>query len=92
MRVGKHDGGRESAQDDVAQLDASRGYHVAEGEVILAEEFGEVVEEDKEEAQGAPVEVAAGGLKVSTCEERREELEEGEEQLVESGPSLRTFE
>ena len=50
------------------------------------------MEEDKEEAQGAPVEVAAGGLKVSTCEERREELEEGEEQLVESGPSLRTFE
>ena len=44
VRVGKEDVGRECAEDNVTQLDASRWYDVTECKVILADELREVVE------------------------------------------------
>ena len=49
VRVREHHGLREAAEDDVAQLDAAVGDDVAEREVVLAEEFREVVEEDEKD-------------------------------------------
>lgn len=63
--------------------------YITQCEVILAEEFGEVVEENEEEAQGTAVEITRGRLQVRRFQERRQELEEGEEQPVEGRPTLR---
>ena len=64
------------------------GDNITKGEVVFAEEVGEVVEKDKEEAEGAAVEAARGGRHACGAEEGREEFEEGEEELVEGGPAF----
>ena len=69
MGIGEHDVGREGAKDDVAELDAPLRDDIAEGEVILAQEFGEVVEEDKEETERSSVEISGGWLEVGTSHE-----------------------
>lgn len=76
MGVGKDDAGRVCAEDDVAELDATWGDDVAKGEVVFAEELGEVMKEDEEEAESAPVQITAGGLEVCGFEERPKELEQ----------------
>lgn len=46
MGIGKDKCRGESTEDDISELNAAWGDDVAESEVILAEEFGEVVEKD----------------------------------------------
>lgn len=87
--VRENEGGWECGEDDVAQLDAPLWNGITEREVVLAEEVGEVVQENEEKAKCATVEVAHGTLEARIFEEGREELEEGEEKLVERRPSLK---
>lgn len=89
MRVGEDEGGREGAEDDVSELDAVRGDDVAEREVVFAEEFGEVVKQNKKKTEGSAVEVARGCLEFGGLQEGRHELEQRQEELVESRPSLK---
>lgn len=69
VRIGEHDVGRESAEYYVAELDAPLRDDIAEGEVILAQEFGEVVEEDEQETEGSSVQISGGWLEVGTFHE-----------------------
>lgn len=89
VRIGEVDGRREGAEDYVAELDAGGGYSITESEVVFAEEFGEVVEEDQEKAEGTTIEIARALSQVGILQERRKELEQGQQQLVEGRPSLR---
>jgi hypothetical protein len=43
VRVRKRDGTGESTEDDVAKLYTAGRYRITQGEVVFAEEFGEVV-------------------------------------------------
>ena len=56
--VGKAHAAGERRQDEVAQLDARRRDHVAEAQVVVAQEFGEVVQEHQQRAEHALVEEA----------------------------------
>jgi len=49
--VGQPHVARECAQDQIAQLNTIGRYDVTEAIVIVTKEFGEVVEEDKQQAQ-----------------------------------------
>ena len=60
MGIGEHDVGREGAKDDVAELDAPLRDDIAESEVILAQEFGEVVKENEEETERSSVQISGG--------------------------------
>lgn len=75
VRVGEGQGGGEGAKDDVAKLDAARRDHIAEAEVILAEELGKVVEKYKKQSQRPAIKVAGRLLQFGRLEEGREELE-----------------
>ena len=88
MGVGEGDVGRVCTEDNVAELDATRGNDVTEGEIVLAEEFREVVEEDEEETESAPVQVTPSGLEVGSFEEGSKELDQRQQELVKGGPSL----
>ena len=88
MGVREDNGKRERADDDVAELDAAGRDDIAKTKVVFAEELGEIVKEDKKQAESASVEVASGELEVRFLEEWCQELEQGQEKLVESGPAL----
>lgn len=88
MRVREHDCGRESTEDDVSELDATRRDRVAEREVVLTEEVREIVEDDQEQAKDSTVEVSFGLPEVSVFQEGLKELEEGEQEFVEGSPTL----
>jgi len=45
----------ESAQDDVTELDAAGRDSITQSEIIFTQEFGEVMQEDKEKAKRSPV-------------------------------------
>jgi len=51
MRVGKDDGHRERAEDDVAKLNATRGDDITETKVVFAKELREVMEENEEKSE-----------------------------------------
>ena len=51
-----------SAKDDVAELNTTRRDNVTEREIILAQEVGEVVKQNKENAEGSSVQVTGCGL------------------------------
>lgn len=49
--IGELDGGGICRKNDVTELDAAGRDDVAETVIVLAEEFGEVVKEDKQEGE-----------------------------------------
>lgn len=67
------------AKDDVPELDAMGWNDVAKREVILAKEVGEVVKQDKEDAEGSPIQVAGCGTEVCGFQERCDEAQQGYE-------------
>ena len=66
-----------SAKNDVAELDAMGGNDIAEREIILAEEVGEVVKQNKENAESSSIQVARCRLEVCGFRERRDEAQQG---------------
>ena len=76
MRVGERDGRGEGAEDNIPQLDAMGRNNIAESEVMLAEELGEVVQQDQKEAKSPLIKVSSGWLKVALAKERGKEVEE----------------
>lgn len=65
-----------SAQDDVAELNATWRNNVTEREIILAQEVGEVVKQNKKNAESPSVQVTGRRLEVSGFQERREEAQQ----------------
>ena len=88
MWVRECDGRREGTKNDVSKLDTAGWYHVAKSEVIFAEELGKIVEENQKESQSAAIQIPGSMLQVRLFQKWRQELEERQEELVESGPSL----
>jgi hypothetical protein len=89
MRVGKDYRGREGTEDDVSELNTMRGDGITESKVVLAEEVGEIMEDDKQQAKNTPIEVAFGLSEIPIFQEGMEELEEGEQKFMECSPSLK---
>lgn len=54
-----------SAEDDVAELNATRRDNITEREIILAQEVGEVVKQNKENAEGSSVQVTGCRFEIS---------------------------
>lgn len=88
MRVGEGNFWREGAENDITELDATRGYSVAYREIIFRKEFREVVKEDEEEALSATEEATRGRLEARSADEGGEELEHGDQQSMECRPAL----
>jgi len=65
-----------SAEDDVAELDATWRNNVTEREIILAQEVGEVVKQNKKNAESPSVQVTGRRLEVSGFQERCEEAQQ----------------
>lgn len=61
------------AEDDIAELNATWRNDVTKREIILAQEIGEVMKQNKEDAEGPSVQVAGCRLEVCYFQERREE-------------------
>ena len=64
------------AKDDVAELDATRRNGVTKREIILAQEIGEVVKQDEENAESSSVQVAGCRLEVRGFQEGCEEAQQ----------------
>lgn len=58
MGIRKDKNRRESTEDDISQLDASGRDYVTQSEVVLAEEFGEVVKEDKKKPESTTIQIS----------------------------------
>ena len=54
------------AEDDVAELDATRRNNITEREIVLAQEVREVVKQNKENAESPSVQVTGRRLEVSS--------------------------
>lgn len=88
MWVGKSESGGEGTQDYIAKLDAGGRNNVAKGEVIFAQEFREVVQENQDKPESTAIKVRSCWLNVLILEEWVQKLEQGNQQLVERRPSL----
>jgi hypothetical protein len=88
MRVRKDDRHRERAEDDVAKLDATRRNGIAETKVVFTKELWEIMKKDKEESEGAAIQITRCELEISFFQERSQKLEEGKKELVERRPAL----
>ena len=77
------------AEDDVAELNAMGRNSVAKREIILAEEVGEIVKQNKENAECSSIQVAGCRLEVLGLQEWGDEAQQGHEELVEGGPALK---
>lgn len=64
------------AEDDVAELDATGRNDVAKREIILAQEVGEVVKQNKENAESPSVQITGCRLEVCDLQERCEEAQQ----------------
>ena len=69
-------------------MNAIRGDHVAETVVIVAEEFGKVVQQDQKDAQRSFVQHRNGFAQLGIAEERGQKLEQVNQQLGVHSPSL----
>jgi hypothetical protein len=76
--IRKRDGTWESTEDDVAKLYTAGRYRITQGEVVFAEEFGEVVQEDKEQSKGSTVQITRRKLEVCVHQEWSQKPEEGQ--------------
>jgi hypothetical protein len=70
VRVRKDKGWRESAKDNISELDTPWRDNVTESEVVFAKKFREIVKENKEKSKGAAVEASARELQVRFFQER----------------------
>jgi hypothetical protein len=91
MRVGKNNGRREGAEDDITQLNAAWGDGVAKGEVIFTKEFGEIVEKYEKKPERPAIKVSSCYLEIRVVQKWIEKFEQGQQQLVERGPSLKSY-
>jgi hypothetical protein len=75
--VGIWEGGVEGvgAKDDVAELNATGRNDVTKGEIILAQEVGEVMKQNKENTESPSVQVTGCRLEVRGFQERCEEAQ-----------------
>mmetsp|Transcript_31754 Transcript_31754/g.64550 ORF Transcript_31754/g.64550 Transcript_31754/m.64550 type:complete len:458 (-) Transcript_31754:1811-3184(-) len=85
-RVGEAHGTGERGKEQVSQLNAVGWNHVAETEVVVAEELGEVMEKHQQHPQRASVQGADGGGELDLAEERLHEHQERHQQAVHEHP------
>jgi hypothetical protein len=76
------------AKDDVAELNATRRDGVTKREIILAQKVGEVVKQNKKNAEGPSIQITGCRLEVCGFQEGCEEAQQRKEELVEGGPTL----
>ena len=86
--VGQAHVAREGGQDQVAHLDAAGGDHIAQREVVLAQELGEVMQQDQEDAQGALVQEADSLGQLSIAQVGLQQAQQGDQEALEVGPAL----
>ena len=55
MRIRKNDRRRESAENDVAQLDAPWGYCITKSKVIFTEEVWEIVQKNEKKTESTTI-------------------------------------
>ena len=65
------------AKDDVAELNAMRRNGITKREIILAEEVGKVVKQNKENAESSSIQVTGCRLEVCRIRERCDEPQQG---------------
>mmetsp|Transcript_65769 Transcript_65769/g.143570 ORF Transcript_65769/g.143570 Transcript_65769/m.143570 type:complete len:807 (-) Transcript_65769:493-2913(-) len=79
---------REGRQDEVAHLDAARGDDVAQGEVVLAQELREVVQEHEEDTERAAVQHGHGLGELGVAQVLLQKAEQVNQQPMEGRPAL----
>jgi hypothetical protein len=79
---------REGGEDEIPHLDARGRDDVAEAEVVVAQELGEVVEQHQQHPQRALVQQPDGLVQLHVHQVRLQELEQLHEQLLEHRPAL----
>mmetsp|Transcript_22801 Transcript_22801/g.77119 ORF Transcript_22801/g.77119 Transcript_22801/m.77119 type:complete len:213 (-) Transcript_22801:1568-2206(-) len=87
-RVRQAHAARERREEEVAQLDAARRDDVAEGEVVVGEEFRKVVQQHQEHAQRALVEQPHRLAQRHLAQVRLQENEEVHQEAVHQDPAL----
>ena len=87
-RVGQAHVARKGRQDQIPHLDAVGRDDVAEAVVVVAQEFGKVVQQDEQDAQRALVQHRDGLAELGVAQERRQEFEQVDEQLGVHAPAL----
>ena len=68
---------RVGAKDNVAELNAMGRNGITKREIILAEEVGEVVKQNKENAESSSIQVTGCRLEVCGFRERCDEAQHG---------------
>lgn len=75
MRVGEDQRRGERTENDVSKLDAPWRDCITESEVVLAQELGKVMKENKEKTESPAIQVFRSELKIGTLEEGSQKLE-----------------
>mmetsp|Transcript_29531 Transcript_29531/g.65382 ORF Transcript_29531/g.65382 Transcript_29531/m.65382 type:complete len:496 (-) Transcript_29531:1158-2645(-) len=78
----------ESRQDEVAHLDAGCGDGIAQRDVVLTQELGEVVQQNQQQPQSALVQLAHAVRQVRQAQVGLQELEQGDQKHLIQGPAL----
>jgi len=87
-RVGETHVPREGTQDQVAELDARMGDDITEAEVVVAQELGEVVQQNQKNTQRSLVQGSGRVTHLAANKEGDQEAEQRYKKLLEGCPAL----
>jgi hypothetical protein len=88
VRIGEENRSRESGKHNIANLHAGCRDGFADGEVVCAKELGEVVKEKQEDTEDTLLESAGSFGHRTSFEEWGGEVQESQEQAMESRPAF----